>query len=931
MPTQSIFTSLENGGQGPLDSKTHFLTINEMTNLGDNNEKVFKYYEGMPAYCVENNTEYRWRERTTNETESSLLNQDYVYPDGAIYDDIDYSQRAFNFFLESINIPNYNFSLSGNNLVVSDGANVLSTINLSQFLDNTNLSRITNGSINTNGLLALTRDDNTQIEIDLSLLLDTNSIAAITNTISSGNQIGLFNDGNGTTVILRETICNLLLNNNNLIFTPENGTPITISLSQFLDNTNLPRLVSSTLNSTNGLLTLTRDDNTSFTVNLLPLINLVPEYTLSPVTSNIVNLLKDGQVISSLDLSTYLDDTNLARLVTGTLDPSTGILTVQRDDNTSFEINLSGLLNSAVSTLINVKTSGNAIGTFNSGVGQGNVIIRETITQLSKNNYNKLSFINEEENEFILQIKEYIEVNLQTLKTLISNNDLIDGLSYVITDFRNTYTQLETGIESNSTQGIADGLNTPFELIVVKAKNENELYEQAQSLRYPNDIIFYDINTDSVSSNGTGTITRRIDTKQNIRADYDFRTEQFRLGQMDAPLYDSSNTYSRYDFVKVPTLNGNGRFDYYLNISEPLFNTNEFVDEGSQDISNTKRWIKITENTVDISRTGRTFSKSYSSANFSYSNLEVTGSFNSITFRYAGTYESSHNADIQRGVVFLSSIVNSSVKKRLDSTNKVVVCHFQINNSNILTDSNSYIGSITNVNIDLINSFCRGLTNQIISNSNFKNDIATSFSEHIFYNKLINSYIGSLSINSNSLYQNTIISNRTNTVIYTDYYNSFIEFTYAHSSGSSQSALVRFLSDVRRVKIINVHFENTTFEGFLSDVYFQNTDSNITDIDNSYQNLFLRGCVFPSISNSIIKVNGLNSSTTSIQKGYSLIKFKTQAIFNSILNFVGGSSTVTNPKNDKILTLFYRDPVTKILKFYYSSVDSNSVVTYIEY
>jgi hypothetical protein len=80
--------------------------------------------------------------------------------------------------------------------------------------------------------------------------------------------------------------------------------------------------------------------NPFITINEIP---NIPEYTLSPIAgNNIVQLLKDGVEISQIDLTPYLDDTNLSRLVNGTLD-SNGILTVERDDSTTFSIDISNL------------------------------------------------------------------------------------------------------------------------------------------------------------------------------------------------------------------------------------------------------------------------------------------------------------------------------------------------------------------------------------------------------------------------------------------------------------------------------------------------------------------------------------------------------------------------------------------------------------
>ena len=69
----------------------------------------------------------------------------------------------------------------------------------------------------------------------------------------------------------------------------------------------------------------------------------VLEYTLSPISgTNTVDLLKDGVSVSQIDLTTYIDDTNLARLISGTVDVN-GMATFTRDDNTTFTVDLSNL------------------------------------------------------------------------------------------------------------------------------------------------------------------------------------------------------------------------------------------------------------------------------------------------------------------------------------------------------------------------------------------------------------------------------------------------------------------------------------------------------------------------------------------------------------------------------------------------------------
>ncbi|RBW59446.1 hypothetical protein DS884_06820 [Tenacibaculum sp. E3R01] len=72
-----------------------------------------------------------------------------------------------------------------------------------------------------------------------------------------------------------------------------------------------------------------------------------PEYTFSEITGNKLALLKDGITVKEIDLTPYIDDTNLARLISGTVDTN-GIATFTRDDNSTFTVDLSNLKNTQI-------------------------------------------------------------------------------------------------------------------------------------------------------------------------------------------------------------------------------------------------------------------------------------------------------------------------------------------------------------------------------------------------------------------------------------------------------------------------------------------------------------------------------------------------------------------------------------------------------
>ena len=79
--------------------------------------------------------------------------------------------------------------------------------------------------------------------------------------------------------------------------------------------------------------------------------------------TNTLSYTDEDGVVNNIDLSAYLDDTNLARLVSGSLDGITGILTVTRDDSSTFTIDLSDLLDNQNASEVPVTPSGNLTST----------------------------------------------------------------------------------------------------------------------------------------------------------------------------------------------------------------------------------------------------------------------------------------------------------------------------------------------------------------------------------------------------------------------------------------------------------------------------------------------------------------------------------------------------------------------------------------
>ena len=83
--------------------------------------------------------------------------------------------------------------------------------------------------------------------------------------------------------------------------------------------------------------------------------NVAETVTSIALASNILTYTDEDGTDTDLDLSLYLDDTNLARLTSGSLNATTGIATFTRDDASTFTIDMSAFLDAI--TLNNTLTS----------------------------------------------------------------------------------------------------------------------------------------------------------------------------------------------------------------------------------------------------------------------------------------------------------------------------------------------------------------------------------------------------------------------------------------------------------------------------------------------------------------------------------------------------------------------------------------------
>ena len=116
----NIPTGLLVAAQLPLDVKLYIDSEASLVYLGINNNLAYTYYEGMIVYCVAEKRRWEWREGTVGET--GLLPTGFTYPNGLIVNNVDYSNKTFNFYFV---IQNVKITTIGTGMSIYSGVNIL--------------------------------------------------------------------------------------------------------------------------------------------------------------------------------------------------------------------------------------------------------------------------------------------------------------------------------------------------------------------------------------------------------------------------------------------------------------------------------------------------------------------------------------------------------------------------------------------------------------------------------------------------------------------------------------------------------------------------------------------------------------------------------------------------------------------------------------
>ena len=157
-----------------------------------------------------------------------------------------------------------------------------------------------------------------EVRMNRPLRVLSNIIGTGTLTLTGGISASGYNNSNWDTAyswgnhasqgyLTSETVTSLSLSANVLRYTDENGANTDLDLSLYLDDTNLARLTSGTLNGTTGIATFTRDDASTFTVDFSAFLADANNYVDSLSFNTTTGVLTVGRSGSLADLTVDLD------------------------------------------------------------------------------------------------------------------------------------------------------------------------------------------------------------------------------------------------------------------------------------------------------------------------------------------------------------------------------------------------------------------------------------------------------------------------------------------------------------------------------------------------------------------------------------------------------------------------------------------------
>lgn len=171
----------------------------------------------------------------------------------------------------------------------------------------------------------------------------------------------------------------------------------------------------------------------------------------------------------------------------------------------------------------------------------------------------------------------FTSVTYAQLVTLIGTSGLVQGDSYLITDFQTIYDQPDYDA-AGLPKAVVSTLSGATEPIIVEAISTNEISNQALSTVYENDQLLYDWTfqtTEVMSVAAKGRITQRTDNNNNVLP-YDFREVLFKRYESvsGSGIYNSYKDTGFASNSAIPTFGTNAynnSIPFYKNAASPFF------------------------------------------------------------------------------------------------------------------------------------------------------------------------------------------------------------------------------------------------------------------------------------------------------------------------------------------------------------------------
>ena len=163
-------------------------------------------------------------------------------------------------------------------ITINDGADIVlnaatgSIAGAMTGADKTKLDGITTGAnVNVTTDISIDQTGASQVVVESSDGTDgtiTAATGSVAGVMTSADKTKLDGIATGAQVNVAETVTSIAIASNILTYTDENGSDTDIDLSLYLDDTNLSRLTSGSINGSTGLATFTRSDSTTFTIDM---------------------------------------------------------------------------------------------------------------------------------------------------------------------------------------------------------------------------------------------------------------------------------------------------------------------------------------------------------------------------------------------------------------------------------------------------------------------------------------------------------------------------------------------------------------------------------------------------------------------------------------------------------------------------------------